>query len=128
LLKIGIVGSRRRNTEIDRRLIHETFKQVSKMSESVHMGEWEECIIVSGGCQEGADAAAEELARLYGITIIIHHANWSLYGKRAGHIRNQKIAEDSDVLIACVAPDRTGGTESTIEKYTKLNKKELIII
>ena len=29
------------------------------------------------------------------------------------------IAEKSDVLVACVTKDRTGGTEDTIKKFLK---------
>ena len=81
----------------------------------------------SGGCPKGGDAFAEKLARDFGIPILIFHARWNhkwieeerhftcTYNKAAGFIRNSPIAEKSDILIACVHPDRTGGTEDTIK-------------
>jgi len=48
-------------------------------------------------------------------------SEWNKYGRGAGIARNTLIANNCDILIACVSPDRTGGTEDTIKK-TK-NKK-----
>ena len=110
--KIGVVGSRRRNQQIDYDLVR------AKVLKYYHEGD----IIISGGCGTGADSFAERLARELGATIVIHHANWDKHGKGAGLIRNTKTAEDSDILLACVSIDRTGGTEDTIEKFKKLGK------
>lgn len=44
------------------------------------------------------------------------------------YARNTLIAQDSDKLIACVAPDRKGGTEDTIKKFVKLHGKDNLII
>lgn len=55
--------------------------------------------IVSGGAS-GADGLAERLASLYAIPTIIHHANWSAYGKRAGPMRNALIRDDADMVLA----------------------------
>ncbi len=117
-MKIGIIGSRRRNETNDYALVVKKFFEVYKEGD----------IIVSGGCPLGADAFAEKIARLYQIPILIHYARWNQFGKGAGFIRNNDIARDSDILIACVAKDRLGGTEDTIKKYCKLNKQSLIII
>ena len=55
--------------------------------------------------------------------IFIFHADWEKFGRGAGFVRNGDIANNSDVLIACVAKDRKGGTEDTIGKF--LAKLEL---
>jgi len=68
------------------------------------------------------------LATQYKTKTIWYPADWNQYGKAAGFIRNTYIARDSDVLIACVADDRIGGTEDTIRKYLKTGKTNLIII
>jgi hypothetical protein len=47
---------------------------------------------------------------------------------RINYARNTLIAQDSDILIACVSPDRKGGTEDTIKKYLNLNKNALYIV
>jgi hypothetical protein len=118
---IGIVGSRRRDTKEDMQLLYGAFRAWYEPGDT----------IVSGGCPRGADNWAEELARLYGTTIIIHHADWSTHGKAAGPIRNKKIAHDADILIAVVAEDRKGGTESTIRFFKEASvtgKAQLIVI
>ena len=110
---IGIVGSRRRNT-------HEDFdKCITALDKIYEYGDR----IVSGGCLEGGDKFAEQIAKALGLTITIHYPNWKKFGKFAGFERNTKIAKDCDVLIALVAEDRTGGTEDTVKKVLKMNKE-----
>lgn len=111
---IGIVGSRRRNTVLDFKIVSDAFMKVYEKGDT----------IVSGGCPRGADNFAEEIAWIYNIPIKIHKADWQKYGKGAGFIRNTYIAEDADILIACVAQDRKGGTEDTIRKFKKKFKSE----
>lgn len=114
---IGIVGSRRRCSEEDRSALFNQFTRLYKEGDR----------IISGGCSQGGDFFAEEIAKRRGIPIIIHHAAWSKLGRGAGIIRNTKIAEECDILIALVASDRTGGTEDTIKKALKLEKSVIII-
>jgi hypothetical protein len=109
--KIGIIGSRRRNSGIDQKAVREKFFEIYED------GDW----IVSGGCPQGGDRFAEKIAKDNGIPIIIFYANWKKYGKGAGFMRNGDIAENSDFIIACVTEDRTGGTEDTIKKFLKIN-------
>ena len=115
---IGIVGSRRRNTPEDYKLVK------AKCLELYKDGDY----IVSGGCPKGADAFAELIAKNIQIPIMIHYAKWNMKGMGAGFERNGDIADKADILIACVAPDRTGGTEDTIKKYNKSGKTELYIV
>jgi len=114
---IGIIGSRRRNTFEDYELVERAFIPFISTENS----------IVSGGCPQGGDRFAEIIAKKYNISIKIHLAEWNKYGKSAGFKRNIFIAQDADVLIACVALNRKGGTEDTINKYIKLNKDHLIL-
>ena len=104
---IGIVGSRRRDAKCDYELTERKFLDIYQEGDT----------IVSGGCPQGGDRFAEMIAKRGGLTITIHYPNWSKYGKGAGFVRNTKIADDADKLIACVAADRTGGTEDTVEKF-----------
>jgi len=115
---IGIVGSRRRNSDDDAKLVRDKFFEIYEEDDE----------IVSGGCRLGADSFAEKLAKMYQIPIKIYYAEWIKQGKKAGFMRNAYIAGDADVLIACVASDRTGGTEHTIKEYLKLGKTQLILI
>ena len=115
---IGIVGSRRRNLQSDLEACHKAFLEVYEDGDQ----------IVSGGCPQGGDAFAEWIAKKEQIPITIHYARWKKYGKAAGFIRNGAIAEDADILIACVTSDRTGGTEDTILKFEALGKDKLIVL
>jgi len=114
---IGIVGSRRRKQSWDYKDIREAFEKIYIEGDKV----------VSGGCPVGADNMAGQLAKEFGATMIIHYPNWDKHGRYAGLKRNGKIAADADILIACVAKDRTGGTEDTIRKYKALGKTKVIL-
>lgn len=116
-MKIGIVGSRSRDT------LKDLDSVITKFMATYHPGD----TIVSGGCPKGGDRFAEVIAKQLNIPIKIYPAQWNKYGKSAGFIRNDDIARESNVLIACVAFDRTGGTEDTIKKYLKLGKNKLIL-
>lgn len=109
---IGIVGSRRRDTEKDKQIVEQKLLEL--------MDNYLDVTICSGHCQRGADRFAEELAAKYGLKTIIFPADWKTHGKAAGFMRNTDIAKTSDVLIACVAEDRTGGTEDTVKKFIKM--------
>ena len=108
---IGIIGTRRRDRHKDYEVVEKEFFEVYEE------GDW----ICSGGCPKGGDRFAEKIAKRYGIPIIIFYPNWKKHGKGAGIIRNTYIAITSCELIACVAEDRTGGTEDTIKKFGKYN-------
>lgn len=114
---IGIVGSRRRNSALDLLRVSNIFRAIYRQGDR----------IVSGGCPKGGDRFAELLAKDFGVPIKIHRADWKI-GKYAGFLRNTLIAKDADILIACVANDRKGGTEDTIKKFKKLGKKDLILV
>ncbi len=115
---IGIVGSRRRNTDKDYMKVLSAFDKVYNIGDR----------IVSGGCSQGGDRFAERIAKKRQIPIMIHYAAWDRIGKSAGFLRNANIAQDADILIACVASDRTGGTEDTIKKFHKLKKGMVILV
>ena len=116
--KIGIIGSRRRDSIKDYRLVVDKFKEIYEEGD----------IIVSGGCSRGGDRFAEQIARGFEIPIMIYYAQWKKRGKAAGFIRNGDIAKDSDVLIACVSEDRKGGTENTITRFKKLGKETIYYV
>ena len=104
---IGVVGSRRRNSQEDFVVVRDTVLAMYEPGDQ----------FVSGGCPKGGDAFIERIARELGAPILIYHADWNGRGRSAGFYRNRFIADAADVLIACVAFDRTGGTEDTIRKF-----------
>ena len=127
---IGIVGSRRRDSEEDWRKVWEVFDEHYRPGDT----------IVSGGCEQGADSVAERIAKQRGITITVHYPrkedlNQELLktNPRAAYAiinyaRNTLIAKQADLLIAFVAPDRKGGTEDTIKKFLRRQFKDRWII
>lgn len=106
---IGIVGSRRRSK------VDDYWKTLDAFRKTYQDGDQ----IVSGGCPSGGDYFAEKIAKGEQVPITTHYAKWKKNGKAAGFIRNGDIAKQANVLIACVAEDRTGGTEDTIIKFLK---------
>jgi len=104
---IGIIGTRRRdNPSAYKKVVEVFFRWYEK-------GDW----IVSGGCSKGGDRFAHVIAKKYGIPILIFYPDWNKHKKGAGIIRNRDIAFHSNILIACVAKDRKGGTENTINNF-----------
>jgi predicted Rossmann fold nucleotide-binding protein DprA/Smf involved in DNA uptake len=120
---IGIVGSRRRDSDYD-------YQETRKLFDLYYE---EGDRIVSGHCPKGGDRFAEIIAAELGLTeknggLILHRPEWNKYGKGAGFVRNTYIAEDADILIAVVAADRTGGTEDTIKKALKMGKRVVYVV
>jgi hypothetical protein len=114
---IGIIGSRRRDSEEDFKLTEEAFLKVYEPGDT----------ICSGLCPRGGDRFAVLLSEKYGTEKLWFKPRWDIYGKGAGFVRKTDIANNSDVLIACVAEDRKGGTEDTIKKFLK-TKQNLILV
>lgn len=56
--------------------------------------------LVISGDAAGADQLGVKFATEHGIPVLHMPAKWSLYGKRAGMIRNRKMLEQADRLIA----------------------------
>jgi len=67
--------------------------------------------IVSGGAK-GADTLAQQIANEYNITMQVWPADWNSNGNAAGPIRNKQIVEDSDAMLAFLAPDSRGTMNS----------------
>ncbi len=110
---IGIIGSRRRNSNYDFIKVEGYFLTIHEKGNT----------IVSGGCLKGGDRFAEMLSNKHSVPIKIFKAHWKKFGRAAGFIRNTDIAKFSTELIACVAKDRKGGTEDTIKKFKKFHPK-----
>jgi len=82
--------------------------------------------IISGGAN-GTDKLAEIFADIYNIPINVIFPKWSLYGKKAGIIRNIEIIDQSDLIFA-FWDGLSKGTEFVIKHCEKLNKKIHICI
>ena len=121
-MRLGIVGSRRRNKLSDKILIRKKVKELNPLE------------IVSGGCKQGADRFAEQITKELRIKkkiFLPEKPKRMVYHEfvKAFFSRNKQIAEYSDMLIALVAPDRKGGTENTIKHFLKThNEIDLILL
>ncbi len=120
---IGIIGTRKRNTSFAFKKIRKIFDELYNVGDS----------ICSGGCSKGGDRYAEILAKDEGIEIYIIYPAYKKFGNGAPFIRNGKIANKCDILIACVMNPEDGiekvlkrdkgGTEDTLRKFYKKNKE-----
>ena len=68
---------------------------------------------VVSGTAKGADAFGEAWARDCGIQILQFPANWKKFGKRAGPLRNEEMADNADGLIA-IWDGKSRGTTSML--------------
>ena len=118
-LFIGIVGTRRRDNPEDLALIIDEFNKIKFDRDRI--------VIVSGLCPQGGDRFATLIYQRYETNKLWFPAEWSL-GRHAGFVRNTEIARWSDWLIATPAPDRKGGTEDTIKKFTRFHGHDKLII
>ncbi len=75
---------------------------------------------VVSGCAKGGDAFGESWASWNKIPIKKFPANWELYGKAAGHIRNSEMAEYADGLIAFII-NNSKGTSNMIKQAKENN-------
>ncbi len=79
-----------------------------------------ELIFISGGCR-GADALGERYALENGFEIERCLADWGKFGKSAGPIRNEIMAEKCDYII-CFWDGKSRGTKSMINLGIKKGK------
>lgn len=73
--------------------------------------------IISGTCR-GADIMGENFAKTYNIPVKRFPANWKLYGKNAGNVRNRQMAEYASVtngVLIAFANSRCKGTMNMIK-------------
>ncbi len=81
-------------------------------------------VIISGGAS-GADSIGERYAMEHGLEIERYPADWKKYGKSAGPIRNQQMADICDFVI-CFWDGQSRGTRSMIDCAKKLGKDVFI--
>jgi hypothetical protein len=112
-MKVGIVGSRTITN-------YETIKEV--LDKTLEKDD----VIISGGAS-GVDSLAEMYARLNNLSCEVYKAEWDNYGKSAGFIRNSKIVEESDYIIA-FWDGISKGTLDTIKKAENVGKQVIKII
>lgn len=89
-------------------------------------------IIIVSGCAEGADKLGERYASEHNLTVERYPAEWEKYGKAAGPLRNERMAEVADAVIV-FWDGESKGTKSMIDcakqsnipcKIIKIERKE----
>lgn len=74
-------------------------------------------VIVVCGKARGADTLGEQYAKERGYLVDYYPADWERYGKSAGFIRNEQMAQRADALVAfwdC----KSRGTKNMIDLAT----------
>ncbi len=145
IIKIGIIGTRSRDSNNDFLIVREALYKVI-MSTNVAGG----VVLVSGGCLKGGDRFAEIIAKSNQLDIIIYYPDKSKLDPEKmkknpkwayaeiNYTRNTLIANNCDILIVCVNKDSVykggrhkGGTEDTIKKFINRpgkSEKDLILV
>ena len=81
--------------------------------------------IVSGGA-DGVDTLAESYAKNYGIPTRIFPPEWKKHGKKAAFLRNSKIVEASDIVLA-IWDGESKGTKMTIDIARRHAKPTIVL-
>ena len=85
----------------------------------------EEIEIVSGNAR-GADKLGERYAKEHNLPVKLFPANWDKYGKRADYLRNQEMANYSDMLIA-FWDEKSKGTKHMIDIAKKQGLTVIVV-
>ncbi|MBE7037081.1 MAG: DUF2493 domain-containing protein [Ruminococcaceae bacterium] len=76
--------------------------------------------ILSGHCS-GVDQMAERYAKERHLKLLIFPAEWNLYGRSAGPIRNEKMVQQAETVIA-FWNGKSRGTKSLIHLATQYGR------
>ena len=98
-ISIMICGSRSfNNFALLEKLVLEDMQDYLDKNPQIGHFNPKETTIISGKAR-GADTLGELFARKYGLKVAEYPAQWNLYGKRAGFIRNEQMRNESDIVI-----------------------------
>lgn len=117
IFKVIIAGGRDFN---DYKLLEDKCLKILSNKLKTHKVE-----IVSGGAR-GADRLGEQFAINHDLQLYCYPADWDKYGKSAGYVRNNIMAEYSHALIA-FWDGKSKGTEHVVKVMKKQNKLVRII-
>lgn len=82
---------------------------------------------IFSGVASGPDQLGESWARERGVPIRRFYADWSIFGKSAGPIRNREMAENADALIA-IWDGESRGTANMIKEAIDHNLKVKVFL
>ncbi len=114
-MKVIIAGSRTiKDYTIVRKAIFVAFWEWEK--------EYEDITEVFSGCANGVDKLGEQWAVKNEKQLLLYPADWNKYGKKAGYLRNIKMAKYADALIA-IWDGKSKGTKHMIDIAKKKGLK-----
>ena len=109
ILRVIVAGSRKfKDYPMMPRVLDANFRQIN------------EPITIVCGMAEGADKLGWQYAYDHNLDIDFYPADWNMHGKIAGFIRNSKMAENADMLIA-FWDGKSRGTDHMIKTMKKKN-------
>ena len=85
---------------------------------------WDISTVVSGTAR-GADQLGEQWADMFDIPVDQYPAQWDVFGKSAGYVRNETMARNAEALIA-VWDGKSRGTKHMIDLAYKYNRKVFV--
>lgn len=71
--------------------------------------------VVVHGAARGADFIAANEARPLGLTVEAHPANWTVYGRSAGYIRNKEMLDSGIDKVYAFWDGKSPGTKMMIK-------------
>ena len=89
----------------------------STLLEAIEEAQFDITEVVSGGAK-GVDRLGEQYAMIRNIPLHIYEADWERNGRAAGPLRNKKMAENAEALIA-IWDGVSRGTKNMIETAEK---------
>lgn len=98
-----------------------TINEMDALTAAIRASKFDISEVVSGGAG-GVDQLGEQWACAHGVPVVKFPADWNAHGKAAGPIRNRKMAEYAEALIA-VWDGRSRGTKNMIDTAQKLGLK-----
>lgn len=110
-MKVIVAGSR---TITDERLIFQLIRELP----------WRITEIVSGGAR-GVDTIASSFASLNSVPFKLFKADWDKYGRSAGMIRNNEMANYADCAFVAIA-NNSSGSQHMIDCMRKLGKPVIV--
>ncbi len=78
--------------------------------------------IISGRCPHGVDALGERWAEEHSLPIEKYPAQWRLYGKSAGYMRNKTMAHNADGLVL-IWDGKSPGSKNMLKEARSLKLK-----
>lgn len=89
------------------------YEKLDKCIDEVASYAWLISRVISGGAR-GADELGELWAKKMDIPVDVYPAEWDTYGKSAGYVRNEAMAQRAEALVA-FWDGKSKGTKNMID-------------